>query len=470
RWVILAVFSLLVYSFQCASAWNECSISAADGWFRESHNLPLTMFFEYDRRYVCEFYQGALDAATYAFRSPCTARTFTTPEIRECLKGRRMVFLEDSLAVQQADSLVSMLKWHPGFLRKDDPRSQKFIVDEEGNKSYALRECWRQRKNLVQGSERCYDLYESTVPQGVLPSPSQPVSVSTVFITPHRASHAERPSFERSITRCHVRQKNTGYTDRASHVHRHPGYKPFRSSNKTESIVRTSKQHGRRELEGLEVELDVDIQLAREGAEGENIKQGDGISVHLRMFPRPQGENWLARAAADYNETRSSDVFVVNFGAHYHETEDNEREFKEDMGNILLDMGKMSEVATMVWREISPTHFPAPNGSYDLMDPEAHHECCTGTPPRRLDRNVWVDDFMRQNGLQDKVKVLQIYDMSLPRAAAHRTCHNETDGLLPGTMLFCPDRSKKKMDCRHWSEPGVVEEWNRLLLNHICPV
>ena len=41
---------------------------------------------------------------------------------------------------------------------------------------------------------------------------------------------------------------------------------------------------------------------------------------------------------------------MVNFGAHYRETEDGEREFKEDMGNILLDMGKMSEVATMVWR------------------------------------------------------------------------------------------------------------------------
>ena len=54
--------------------------------------------------------------------------------------------------------------------------------------------------------------------------------------------------------------------------------------------------------------------------------------------------------AADFNETRSSDVYVVNFGAHYHETEQDERQFKEDMGNILIDMGKMSEVVTMVWR------------------------------------------------------------------------------------------------------------------------
>ena len=36
-----------------------------------------------------------------------------------------MIFLGDSLAVQQADSLVGMLKWHPDFLRKDDPRSRK---------------------------------------------------------------------------------------------------------------------------------------------------------------------------------------------------------------------------------------------------------------------------------------------------------------------------------------------------------
>ena len=52
----------------------------------------------------------------------------------------------------------------------------------------------------------------------------------------------------------------------------------------------------------------------------------------------------------DFNETRSSDVYVVNFGAHYHETEHDERQFKEDVGSILIDMGKMSEVATMVWR------------------------------------------------------------------------------------------------------------------------
>ena len=28
--------------------------------------------------------------------------------------------------------------------------------------------------------------------------------------------------------------------------------------------------------------------------------------------------------------------------------------------------------------------------------------------------------------------------------------------------------SSEATDCRHWSETGVVEEWNALLLNHIC--
>ena len=49
--------------------------------------------------------------------------------ITQCLKGRRMIFLGDSLTVQQADSLVGMLKWHPDFLRKDDPRSEKVSGD-----------------------------------------------------------------------------------------------------------------------------------------------------------------------------------------------------------------------------------------------------------------------------------------------------------------------------------------------------
>lgn len=47
---------------------------------------------------------------------------------RQCLKGRRVIFLGDSLANQQADSLVGMLDWHPSFLTRDDPQNSKVWV------------------------------------------------------------------------------------------------------------------------------------------------------------------------------------------------------------------------------------------------------------------------------------------------------------------------------------------------------
>jgi len=34
-----------------------------------------------------------------------------------------------------------------------------------------------------------------------------------------------------------------------------------------------------------------------------------------------------------------------------------------------------------------------------------------------------VENYLRDHGLTDRVKVLRIYDMSVPRGAAHHTCH-----------------------------------------------
>lgn len=56
----------------------------------------------------------------------------------------------------------------------------------------------------------------------------------------------------------------------------------------------------------------------------------------------------LRRAAADYNETRASDVFVINFGAHFRDKD--EEDFREDMSKLLDDMGKLADKATVVWR------------------------------------------------------------------------------------------------------------------------
>lgn len=38
-------------------------------------------------------------------------------------------------------------------------------------------------------------------------------------------------------------------------------------------------------------------------------------------------------------------------------------------------------------------------------------------------RCQWVEEYLTEKGLRDRVKILRIYNMSRMRAAAHHTCH-----------------------------------------------
>lgn len=58
----------------------------------------------------------------------------------------------------------------------------------------------------------------------------------------------------------------------------------------------------------------------------------------------------LLKVARDFNETRASDVFVVNFGGHYHDIPEDDEEFKKDMIPVLEDMAVLGQNATVVWR------------------------------------------------------------------------------------------------------------------------
>lgn len=58
----------------------------------------------------------------------------------------------------------------------------------------------------------------------------------------------------------------------------------------------------------------------------------------------------FTRVLRDFGELRPSDVVVVNWGAHYHETPEQEARFREDVGNVLDGLGDRAENATMVWR------------------------------------------------------------------------------------------------------------------------
>ena len=61
----------------------------------------------------------------------------------------------------------------------------------------------------------------------------------------------------------------------------------------------------------------------------------------------------FSRAIKDFNETRASDVFVVNFGAHYHETPEGDRDFKDAVLPMLDEMAEIGKTATVVWRYVS---------------------------------------------------------------------------------------------------------------------
>ncbi|CAM9472212.1 unnamed protein product [Ectocarpus sp. 4 AP-2014] len=438
-----------------ASGWKECLMSPQDAWNAATDTTPaLRMRYDYERRYTCSDEKASFLAASYSFDSTCTARRFSGPaDVVSCLKGRRVIFLGDSLSNQQGDSLLGMLGWHPDWMTKGNPRNAK-VITEDGKRYYTMVDCWHPS---ISGVERCYDYSTSDFPG--------PTTLGQLGDGPSReATKQSRKNMARSTTSSTKRRPSLGGTKADS-----------TKSASTEGDNSRNK-HSRK----LQVREWQDGQEAAEEAEAEGYGEEVGavdeseISVHMRMLSKPSGEHWLTRAASDFNETRASDIFVVNFGGHYHDFPEEDDDFKRDVFPILDEMAVLGEKATVVWREIAPTHFPAVNGSFDAFDglkSKDRKASCTGTPPEVFDRNVWVENYVRDNGLEDRIKLLRIYDMSVPRGAAHHTCHFAPPSTMNQSQAASDVRGVSgPLDCRHWSETGVVEEWNALMLNHLCPM
>lgn len=53
---------------------------------------------------------------------------------------------------------------------------------------------------------------------------------------------------------------------------------------------------------------------------------------------------------ADFNGTRPSDIYVMNFGAHFHDTPEGDEDFKRDTSVLLDGMARLGERATVIWR------------------------------------------------------------------------------------------------------------------------
>ncbi|CAN0086191.1 unnamed protein product [Ectocarpus sp. 12 AP-2014] len=452
----MLVLTLLTVASPTAWGWKECSISPQDEWKEATEDIPaMRMRAEYERGYTCATSEDAsFMAANYYFDSPCLAkRFFYPPDVRECLRGRRVIFLGDSVSNQQGDSLVGMLGWHPEWMPRGGPRNKKLAVREDGTSYFTLVDCWHPPGGSISGIERCYDVYDTDFPfEGVNRSPGKPSLEGHVSTTENGESASTEGNHDRRNKR-----RSGGEVEEV---------KGLEGEGKEEEKEEVKEEVKEEEEGGVE-------EGEEEGEEEETTKVKQTTSVHVRMTSVADDQHWLRKALRDYNETRASDVVVINFGAHYRSTPEGEESFKRDVSSILDDMAEIGETATVVWREIAPTHFPAENGTYEAFVELdlGNTACCTGTPVKLLDKNAWVEDYVRDNGLSDSVRLLRIYDMSVPRGAAHHTCHRAPPSTMDQAGAesdYC--HSFYATDCRHWSETGVVEEWNALLLNHLCPM
>ncbi|CAN0195212.1 unnamed protein product, partial [Ectocarpus sp. 4 AP-2014] len=395
--LVPSVFWFLGVVVGKASGWQECSVSPEDRWSpapSRTSTAALRMRFDYERRYTCESKHASYLAASYYFDSPCTARRFPSPvDVTSCLTGRRVIFLGDSLSNQQGDSLMGMLGWHPDWMTKGAPRNSKLNI-EDGSRHFTLVDCYHPSFGRI---ERCYDYSTRDFPPPA--ASDRPVSRET----------RKKPRNKKSIRAGETSSEKLKQSIRGRTTTSIKTAKP-KGTGGLGHKRHKSQRHGRwwwwgegngqheEEEEKEEEEIEEEEGAKEEEAEEDEVEgygetfdvDGNEISVHMRMLSRPSGEHWLLKAASDFNGTRASDVFVVNFGGHYHDLPEDDEEFKTDMIPVLQDMAVLGESATVVWREIAPTHFPAANGSYDSyanLDAKDLTPRCTGTPPKVFDRN-----------------------------------------------------------------------------------
>ncbi|CAM9134824.1 unnamed protein product, partial [Discosporangium mesarthrocarpum] len=455
-----------------ASGWSECRQSEHDRWALSDLSYTVVQQREFPRRYTCGYSHGASVAALYRFFSECTAKTFRPQHIQTCLKGRRVIFIGDSLSTQQGDSLVAMLGWRPEWLRLGSKYNIK-VSDLD----HFLYQCFKvlQKGGIMRA---CISAQGNVLSPFIWGNWKTPVSSLPHRRTAHMLALAKsrpqrcpwRPIHTAPVLQWHIKPDGT----------REPGlnlcwrfpdpYRAAREIGRCYDAFTPSGDH----TAAQQAPTPEDYRKREGEGEASWLQRADvdrpatGVSVHVRMFDKPKGNPsvWLERVLLDFNGTRDSDIYVVNFGAHYPER--NNTLFEKEMGPFLEALKPLSREATVVWREASPTHFPGGvNGTYEefmqLPMQKRRNACCTGTPAPVSDQNLFVERYLQEKGLADQIHLLRIYQMSKIRASSHRTCR------AAGPNVQCQKSRQFGLDCRHWTEPGVVEDWNRLLLNHLCP-
>lgn len=91
------------------------------------------------------------------------------------------------------------------------------------------------------------------------------------------------------------------------------------------------------------------------------------------MIPYRQFRRALLRlemAVADFNETRASDVFIINFGPHFQAYQ--EDEFRRKTAILLDAMGELADRATVVWRWVAEPCETVDSLLYCCPNPDPH--------------------------------------------------------------------------------------------------
>ena len=136
-------------------------------------------------------------------------------------------------------------------------------------------------------------------------------------------------------------------------------------------------------------------------------------------------------------------LIVANFGAHYNhfKPEKDEVYLRRDIEAIIPELSNFE--SKVIWRETSAQHFSTEDGSFRFQPQKREDSKCS---PLRIQTRGWRNDITTP--LMEKftpyVLRLGIFSSSIP-ASLHRGGN----------------------DCTHFCNPGVTDDWSRILMNYI---
>jgi len=138
-------------------------------------------------------------------------------------------------------------------------------------------------------------------------------------------------------------------------------------------------------------------------------------------------------------------LVVANFGVHYNKgkSQKNEIALKRDIESIIPVISTF--VSKLVWRETSAQHFPSQDGSFsfqDLKTSKRNSKC----QPTRVPSRGWRNDITTPLMQNVTPYVLQV-------------------GVLSSSIP--PSLHRGSNDCTHFCNPGVTDDWSRILMNYI---